>query len=1028
MAVTTEPAPRDTGPFERPLTPPAPLHPGYYDEQRNSALPPTPHTPFVERRPLPPTPGLRPYLSLGPRLLLSVFSPALIPLMFTVAHLVQTRASTAALAASLKNDVMSACGGLATGASILQSIPRYLAMQTNAELLRAARQTVMGIGLALMDIILVIEAVLKFVIDMYRSLLMCVIQLVVQGTLSVLIGAVEAISKAVTASLDAIRTSIQNDIASFNNIVQKAVGAVNNVVSVFGTSISIPAVNIPSLAFLQNVTIPTTFEDSLIKLNKSLPTLDEVRTLLDKVIDMPLDKLIDEINVTRHEIAAQINDSILPTPSLHSLGAGNAAQLQAELCNNVDTSLIDDTAKALHTLGTTAIALMILLIILGWCVLAFWEWRRWHCMKQSVEAVETELATHGSTDAWMVVSAVEHPVIYRYGVPVLRRVAPTPRLRANLRWFLSYLAHPTLLSLLCLSVIGLVVLQIQLGALHAIQHHAEKNANATMAKTTGDLVSKLNAMSANASASYANDANKAIAAIEYRINDELFGHWINSTAKTLNNTLVAFYSEVESVLNTTFGGTILYNPINTFVYCILGNKITNLEKGITWVSNNAHVTFPTVPVDVLQMSNSSMHELVAPVTAAAVGSGPGNGDGGALGKLINNFASAIRVQQIMYGIILAVWAALLLVGLAIVLWHSGIGDRFAARRAARSNGPSGPRPPFRRPPSWPWSRPPLYEQHASSSEMFTESKDVTASHTSTDPAPSTRAETLRQLFAPAQAFLGMSGYVRSASPAPLPPLPPPPLPKLPATPVEEKEGLEPQSFWITRAIGAIGSGRNSVSRGARLGAAMRGGDVEGEPATMTQTRALYPVTRPVGDNAAALSRPAAAPTASPHDPFADHHATSGSGSAFNDARAVPAITVEAARDSLPAATDPFADAAARPASNVSNPFAYRRYDDGESVRRAIGDTGDDYGADVPPSPGLTDRSSMGSAYAPRVESAKAGRTSFVAILTNMQDKRRREAAARRVTPFMPDAMRTPTPEVKVAGTPEPSAVPAMPGA
>lgn len=115
--------------------------------------------------------------------------------MFTVAHLVQTRASTATLAANLKHDVLSACGGLATGASILQSIPRYLAMQTNAELLRAARQTVMGVGLALMDIILVIEAVLKFVIDMYRSLLMCVIQLVVQGTLSVLIGAVEAVSR-----------------------------------------------------------------------------------------------------------------------------------------------------------------------------------------------------------------------------------------------------------------------------------------------------------------------------------------------------------------------------------------------------------------------------------------------------------------------------------------------------------------------------------------------------------------------------------------------------------------------------------------------------------------------------------------------------------------------------------------------------------------------------------------------------------------------------------------------------------------
>ncbi|KAL1407522.1 plasma membrane fusion protein prm1 [Vanrija albida] len=980
MAGTTES--HDAGPFERPLTPP-PLHPGYYDEQRNSVLPPTPHTPFVERRPLPPSPGLRPYLSLGPRLLLSVFSPALVPLMFTVAHLIQTRSSTATLAANLKHDVLSVCGGLASGISVLQSIPRYLAMQTNAELLRASRQTVMGVGRALMDIIQVIEAVLKFLIDMYRSLLMCVIQLVVQGTLSVLIGAVDAIGKAVTASLDAIRTSIQDDIATFNNLVQKAVSGVNKVVGVFGTSISIPAVDIPSLGFLQNVTIPTTFEDSLIKLNNSLPTLDEVRSLLDKVIDVPLDKLINEINVTRHEIAAQINDSILPTPSLSSLSGGNGAQLQSELCTNIDTSLIDDTAKSLHTLGTTAIALMILLIIIGWCVLAFWEWQRWRCLKQSVEAVETELA-NGSTDAWMVVSAVEHPFMYRFGVPVLRRVAPTPRLRANLRWLLSYLAHPTLLSLLCLSVIGIVVLQLQLGALHAIQRHAEQSANASMAKTTSDLVSKLNAMSADASASYANDANKAIAELEHKINDELFGHWINSTAKALNNTLVAFYDEVESFLNTTFGGTVLYNPINTFMYCILGSKIDSLEKGIAWVSKNAHVSFPTVPLDVLQLPTSSMDELVAPVTAAAVGGAPSSGDGGALGKLINNFASAIRVQQIMYGVILGVWAALVLVGLAIVAWHSGLGDAFAARRAARAahtGPPAAPPPPFKRPPSWPWSRPPLYQQYAGSSEVASsEAKAPSASVASRAPS---RGETIRQLFAPAQALLGMGGSARS-TPPPLPPRKPTPDDK---GSDDDDDAPPPPSFWVTRAIGAGSRGRGQVPRGARLGAAMRR-DVEageGEAGQSQPLRTLFPVSR---------ADAAAAP-----DPFGDQHAAG----TFNDARLVPGVTVEAARS----APDPFADGAARPPSS----FAFQ------------------YDGECPPSPGLTDRSSTGSAYAPRVESARAGHTSFVAILTSIQDKRRRDAAARRVTPFLTDEVSgRATPEHKVAGTPERSATPAMPGA
>lgn len=310
---------------------------------------------------------------------------------------------------------------------------------------------------------------------------------------------------------------------------------------------SIPDITIPSLSWLENVTIPTGFEDSLVKLNASLPSLDQLKNKMEELVDIPFEKLILEINSTRLEIAAGINESMYPVPSLKSLSSHNVQSLQDELCGDINTGFIDDTAKALYNLGTVAIGVMICVLLLGWCLLSFWQWQRWRALRGTVEAVESEWAsTRERPDAWTVVAVVEHPVMERWGRPVLDKLRVAPRTRSNLRWFLSYLGHPTCLALLFMSVVGLIALECQIAALHVIKDHAERSANATIMSSANDFSAKLNALSSQASAEYATDMNNAITSLQHRINDELFGTWINSTAVTLNSTLVEFYAEVQS--------------------------------------------------------------------------------------------------------------------------------------------------------------------------------------------------------------------------------------------------------------------------------------------------------------------------------------------------------------------------------------------------------------------------------------------------------------------------------------------------
>ena len=165
-----------------------------------STLPATPSTPYAHgTRPTqspPPHPSstpIRPCLTLPPRLFLITLSPALLPLILTIAHLIQNRSSTSSLATSLKSSLLSACNGLATGAAALQSLPRYLAMQTNDQAVRATQASILAVGAALVDCVTIIETVAVFIVDTYRSMLLCTFELAIRGTLEIIIEAVKTV-------------------------------------------------------------------------------------------------------------------------------------------------------------------------------------------------------------------------------------------------------------------------------------------------------------------------------------------------------------------------------------------------------------------------------------------------------------------------------------------------------------------------------------------------------------------------------------------------------------------------------------------------------------------------------------------------------------------------------------------------------------------------------------------------------------------------------------------------------------------
>ncbi len=132
--------------------------------------------------------SIRPYLQLP---LTSPVYPIL-SFIFVIARLHLSSGSAQDAVANAKEDVIANCKAAEHAATSTASMPRYLAIATNQQIADAVNGTMNAARATLVLALTVVEAIINFVIDSYRSTLLCVdvIELIVRSVLSVLISLV----------------------------------------------------------------------------------------------------------------------------------------------------------------------------------------------------------------------------------------------------------------------------------------------------------------------------------------------------------------------------------------------------------------------------------------------------------------------------------------------------------------------------------------------------------------------------------------------------------------------------------------------------------------------------------------------------------------------------------------------------------------------------------------------------------------------------------------------------------------------
>lgn len=139
------------------------------------------------------TTTLKPYLNLPHLLSLTWLAYPILSLLFVAFRLAMSSVTAKDAVGDAKADLLASCAAAEKAATSAASLPRYMASATNRQISDAINGTMNGAQEALVLALTVLEAILNFVIDTYRSTFLCFLELIVRGALSLLISAVQEV-------------------------------------------------------------------------------------------------------------------------------------------------------------------------------------------------------------------------------------------------------------------------------------------------------------------------------------------------------------------------------------------------------------------------------------------------------------------------------------------------------------------------------------------------------------------------------------------------------------------------------------------------------------------------------------------------------------------------------------------------------------------------------------------------------------------------------------------------------------------
>ncbi|KAL8870360.1 MAG: hypothetical protein Q9174_003580 [Haloplaca sp. 1 TL-2023] len=594
---------------------------------------------------------------------------------------------------SARSEALAACTDVESMGSSMASMPYYMSKGVNELAATGVEKAVRGLQTMLFMSITGVEELVVFVINMLTSTYLCLITLVVSGSLHVALKVIEDASGFINKTVGDIGKNIHKGIEGFTSDLNKFTGALNSVPQIFGGGKGgIPKLDIDGdLDKLDNLKLPDSLNQDLDKLNDSIPTFAEVQNFTSNAIRFPFEEVKKLINESLGVF--EFNRTLLPVPQKEKLNFCST--------NNGISDFFDGIAATIDTAKKAFIAVLVVAAILVCIPMTYIELRRWRKMKERAVIVRDN-----AKDPQDIIYTVSRPYTSNFGIKAASRTHSSKK-QDLIRWVIAYATTTPALFVLSLAITGLLACLFQFILLRTVQKEVPK-----LAAEIGDFAGKVVASLNNASESWATGTNRAIADTNNDINKDVFS-WVNTTTGAMNDTLNVFIDKTTAVLDDTFGDTVLGDPIKEVFNCLIGLKVAGVQKGLTWVHDHAHIDFPLLPADTFSLgaaasladssNNDPAHQSSAESFLADPGSGATDKITRAIGKVVRHFNDGIKTEALISLSLLLLWFLNFFLGSgrAIFLLFTkkdkvrGVGgpDPFADQNAVQMRSVVAPPPP-----------------------------------------------------------------------------------------------------------------------------------------------------------------------------------------------------------------------------------------------------------------------------------------------------------------------------------------------
>ncbi|KAL8941087.1 MAG: hypothetical protein Q9216_002458 [Gyalolechia sp. 2 TL-2023] len=652
----------------------------YYNVQDTTRL--TPHS----------VPEITPYLGLRARLSQIWINRWTILLFLILVRLLFAVADLHGGLGSAKSEALSACTGVESIGSSLASMPHYMSRGINEMAASGVEKAVRGLQSMLFMTITGVEELVVFFINMLTSTYLCLITLVVSGSLHVALNIIEGAEKFLNKTLGDIGKDIHKGIDGFQDDLNKFTGLLNSVPQVFGGDKGgIPKLNIDgSLDKLDNLQLPASLNQDLDKLNDSIPTFSDVQNFTNNAIRFPFEEVKKLLNESLGVF--EFDRSLLPIPQKESLNFCST--------NSGISNFFDGIADTIDLARRVFIGVLVVAAILVCIPMTYLEIRRWRKLKQRAVIVRDH-----AKDPHDVVYTVSRPYTAKFGIDLASR-AKSSKKQDLIRWVIAYATTTPALLLLSLAITGLLACLFQYALLKSLQKEVPK-----LAAEVGDFAGKVVGSLDNASEQWAFGTNKVITDHSNDINQDVFS-WVNTTTGAMNDTLDIFIEKTTDVLNKTFGGTILFDPIREIFNCLIGLKVAGIQKGLTWVHDHAHIDFPLLANDTFSLGAAARIADDDPNRSSKAESFLSDPKDqttdkitAAIAKLVKHFESGIRTEALISTSLLLLWFLNLFLGTGRAIYllmkkdkiRGEGGPSFAGDIPMHDVAPSGPAPAYEPP-------------------------------------------------------------------------------------------------------------------------------------------------------------------------------------------------------------------------------------------------------------------------------------------------------------------------------------------